>query len=102
MKESKLLLRFCVTTAFVFCVFGLLGQSTGSLLADGAFVPELVSYSPGDAISSPTGSTVATKTIRMACYPAQVRCTKIRLLYRTLYVRCQGSLGLGVSAQIID
>jgi hypothetical protein len=75
-KESKLLLRFSLITAFVFCVFGFLGQSTGPLLADGALVPEPVSYSSGDAISSPTGSTAATKTIRMACYPARARCTK--------------------------
>jgi hypothetical protein len=74
-KESKLLLRFSLTAAFVFCVFGLLGQSTGPLLADGALVPEFVLYSPGDAISSPTGA-ATNKTIRMACYPARARCTK--------------------------
>jgi hypothetical protein len=73
-KESKLLLRFSLTAAVVFCVFGFLGQSTGPLLADGALVP--VSYSPGDAMSSPTGSMVATKTIKMACYAARARCVK--------------------------
>ena len=74
MKVSKLLLRFALTAAFVFCVFGFLGHSTGPLLADGALVPELVSYSPGDATSSPTMA--ASKTIRMACYAAGGRCTK--------------------------
>jgi len=74
-KESKLLFRFFVSTVFVFCVSGFLGQSTGPLLADGALVPELVSYSSGDATSS-TGSSAATKMIRMACYPARVRCVK--------------------------
>jgi hypothetical protein len=44
-KESKLLLRFSLTTAFVFCVFSFLGQSTGPLLADGALVLQPVSYS---------------------------------------------------------
>jgi hypothetical protein len=73
-KKSKSLLGFFLTTAFVFCVFGFLGQSTGPLLADGALVP--VSYSPGEAISSPTGSTPATKAIRMACYSARARCSK--------------------------
>jgi hypothetical protein len=75
-KESKLLLRFSLITAFVFCVFGFLGQSTGPLFADGALAPKLVSYSPGDAIASPAGSAAATKTIKMACYAAGGRCTK--------------------------
>jgi hypothetical protein len=70
-KESKLLLRFSLITAFVFCVFGFLGQSTSPLLADGALAPKLVSYSPGDAITSPAGSAAATKTIKMACYAAR-------------------------------
>ena len=76
MKESKLLLRLSLITAFVFCVFGFLGQSTGPLLADGALAPKLVSYSPGDAIASPAGSAAATETIRMACYSARARCVK--------------------------
>jgi hypothetical protein len=75
-KGSKLLLRFSLTSAFVFCVFGFLAQSTGPLLADGALAPELVSYSPGDAMPSPRGSMVSPKTIRMACYPARARCAK--------------------------
>jgi hypothetical protein len=73
-KESKLL-RLSITTAFVFCVFGFLGQSTHPLLADGALVPMAVSYSPGDA-NSATGSMAATKKIRMACYPARAGCVK--------------------------
>jgi len=72
-KESKRLLRFSFIVAFVFCVFGVLGQSTGPLLADGGTVA--VSYSPGDATSSSPG-TMATKIIRMACYPARAGCVK--------------------------
>jgi hypothetical protein len=75
-KESKLLLRFCLTTAFVFCVFSFLGQSTGPVLADSALAPQAVSYSPGDAISSPAGLMTPTETIRMACYAAKARCVK--------------------------
>jgi hypothetical protein len=75
-KKSKLLLRFSLTAVFVFCVFGFLGQSTGPLLADGALVPQAVSYSPGDATSSPAGPLAPAKTIRMACYAAKARCVK--------------------------
>ena len=45
MKEAKPLLGF--STAFVFCVFAFLGQSTSPLLADGALVLQSVSYSAG-------------------------------------------------------
>ena len=76
MKVSKLLLRFSLSAAFVFCVFGSLGQSTGPLLADGALVLQPVSYSPGDATSSPAGPLAPAKTIRMACYAAKARCVK--------------------------
>jgi hypothetical protein len=67
--------RFFVTTAFVFCVFGFLGQSNGPLLADDAIAPVFVSYSPGGA-NSATGPMAANKTIKMACYPARAGCVK--------------------------
>jgi hypothetical protein len=71
-KKSKLQL---LTTALVLCVFAFLGQSTRPMLADGAIVPQPVSYSPMDAISSPSDSMARTKKIRMACYPAGGECT---------------------------
>jgi len=64
------------TTAFVFCVFAFLGQGTAPLLADGALVPQLVSYSSADPMSSPTSSVATTKKIRVGCYPAKSLCTK--------------------------
>jgi hypothetical protein len=73
--NSKVLLRFYLIVPFVFCVFGFLGQGTGRLLADGALVPEFVSYSAGDATSA-TRSIATTKMIKMACYPARARCVK--------------------------
>ncbi|MGA8481386.1 MAG: hypothetical protein WB696_25740 [Chthoniobacterales bacterium] len=71
MKESKLQL---VITALVLCVFAFLGQSTRPMLADGAIVPQPVSYSPMDA--TPSGSMARTKKIRMACYPVGGECLK--------------------------
>jgi hypothetical protein len=47
------------------------------MLADGAIVPQPVSYSPMDAISSPSGSMARTKKIRMACYPVGGNARKI-------------------------
>ena len=58
MKESKL--QF-LATALVLCVFAFLGQSTRPMLADGAIVPQHVSYSPMDAIALPSGSMARTK-----------------------------------------
>jgi hypothetical protein len=59
-KISKLLLGFFVTTSFISCVFAFSGQSTRPMLAEGAIVPQPVSYSPMDAISSPSGSMART------------------------------------------
>ncbi len=75
MKVSKLLFGFSLTIAFVLCVFSFLGQSTRPLLADGAIVPQPVSYSPMDASSS-SGSMARTNKIRMACYPKGGECTR--------------------------
>jgi hypothetical protein len=75
-KISKLLLGFFVTIAFISCVFAFLGQSARPVLADGAIVPQPISYSPIDAIPSPSGSMARTKKIRMACYPAGGECLK--------------------------
>jgi len=71
-KETKLQL---LTTAIVLCVFAFLGQTTHPILADGAIVPQPVSYSPMDGISSPSGPMARTKEIRMACYPVGGECT---------------------------
>jgi hypothetical protein len=72
-KESKLQL---LTTALLLCVFVFLGQSTRPMLADGAIVPQHVSYSPIDAISSPSGSMARTKKLKMACYPVGGACAR--------------------------
>ena len=74
MKISRLLFGFFVTIALISCVFAFLGQSTRPMLADGAIAPRPVSYSPTDAISSPSGSMARTKKIRMACYPVGGEC----------------------------
>ena len=76
MKESKLLLGFSLTTAFVFCIFAFLGQSTRPILADGALLPQPVSYSLAEATPSPAAPIAGAKTIRMACYPLRGGCTK--------------------------
>jgi hypothetical protein len=65
-QTLKLLLGFIVIILFISCVFAFLGQSTRPLLADGAIVPLHVSYSPMDAIPSPSGSMARTKKIRLA------------------------------------
>jgi hypothetical protein len=87
-KHSKLQL---LTTALVLSVFGFLGQTARPMSADGAMVPLLVSYSPMDAMSSPSGAVAethspidatsspsgamaGTKKLRMACYPAGGEC----------------------------
>jgi hypothetical protein len=59
--NSKPLLGFFATVSFISCVFAFLGQSTRPISADGAIVPQPVSYSPVDAISSPSGSMARTK-----------------------------------------
>jgi len=74
--KSGVLLGFFVTISFVSCVFAFLGQSTRPILADGAIVLQSVSYSPMEAISSPSGSMARTKKIKMACYPVGGECTK--------------------------
>jgi len=83
--NSKPLLGFFVAILFVSCVFAFLGQSTRPTLADGAIVPQPVSYSPMDGASIPPGLTARTSKLRMACYPAGVGMhEKLRLLYRIL------------------
>ena len=63
------------TILFISCVFAFLSDSTRLALADGAIASQPVSYSPMDAISSPSGSMARSKTIRMACYPVGGECT---------------------------
>jgi hypothetical protein len=75
-KISKLLLGFSLTIAFISCVFAFLGQSTRPMLADGAIVPQPVSYSPMVGASIASGLTARTSKLRMACYPAGGECTK--------------------------
>ena len=75
-NNSKPLLGFFVAISFVSCVFAFLGQSTRPTLADGAIVPQPVSYSPMDGAFIPSGLTARTSKLRMACYPAGVGCTK--------------------------
>jgi hypothetical protein len=53
-----------------------LGQSTRPMLADDAIVPRAVSYSPMNAISSPSGSMARTKKITQGCYPVGGECTQ--------------------------
>jgi len=74
--SSKPLLGSFIAFSFVFCVFVFSGQITRRMLADGAIVPQPVSYSPMDATSSPSSSMARTKKIRMACYPVGGECTK--------------------------
>jgi hypothetical protein len=69
-KQSKLLL---FTTGLLLC---LLAQNARPLLADGAIAAQPVSYSPGDAIASPSGATAGPHKLRMACYPVWGQCTK--------------------------
>jgi hypothetical protein len=75
-QNSRFEFRFFFTAAFVFCVFAFLGQGSRSTLAESAIVPQPVSYSPTDAVASPSGPMARTKKIRMACYPAGGECTK--------------------------
>jgi hypothetical protein len=91
--KSGVPLGLFVTISFISCVFAFLGQNTRLILADSTIVPQSVSYSPMDAISSPSGSMARTKKIRMACYPVGGECTKkFRLLHRILQVRQSDSL----------
>jgi len=64
-----------LTAAFVLCVFAFLGQGSPTL-AQSAVVPKPISYSPMDAVPSPSGSMAKIKKLRMACYPAGGECTK--------------------------
>jgi hypothetical protein len=73
---SEFQFRFFLTVAFIFCVFAFLCQGSRPTLADGAIVPQPVSYSPMDAAPSPSGSVARTKKIRMACYPVGGECEK--------------------------
>jgi hypothetical protein len=75
-RESRFEFRFFFTAAFVSCVFAFLGQGSRSTLAESTGLPQPISYSPMDAATSPSGSMVRTKKIRMACYPAGGECTK--------------------------
>ena len=59
--NSKPLRGFFVAISFISCVFAFLGQSTRPMLADDAVVPRAVSYSPMNAISSPSGAMARTK-----------------------------------------
>jgi hypothetical protein len=74
--KSGILLRFFVTISFISCVFAFLSQNMRPILADGAIALQSVSYSPTDAISSPSDSVTRTKKIRVACYPVGGECTK--------------------------
>jgi hypothetical protein len=65
-----------VAILFISCVFAFLGQSTRPMLADDAIVPRPFSYSPMNAISSPSGSMARTKKITQGCYPVGGECTK--------------------------
>ena len=76
MQLSKLLLGLLVIISFILCVGGFLGETGRPSLADEASTPQPVSYSPMDAISSPSGSVARTEKIRMACYPVGGGCTK--------------------------
>ena len=51
--KSGVLLGLFVTISFISGGFDFLSQSTRPMLADGVIVPQSVSYSPMDAISSP-------------------------------------------------
>ena len=74
MKQSKFLLLGA--GPLVCLLLSLLAQNTRPLLAEGAIVPQPVSYSPGDTITSPSGATARTDKLRMACYPVWGQCTK--------------------------
>jgi hypothetical protein len=74
--NSKSLLGSFIAISFVFCVFVFSGQSARPMLADGAIVPQPVSYSPMDVTSSPSSPVARIKKIRMACYPVGGECTK--------------------------
>ena len=70
MKQSKIGLLAAVLSL---CA---LAQSARPSLADGAIMPQPVSYSPSGATSSPTGATARTKSLKMACYPVWGQCTR--------------------------
>ena len=74
--NSKPLRGFFVAISFISCVFAFLGQSTRPMLADDDIVPRAVSYSPMNAISSPSGSMARTKKITQGCYPVGGECTQ--------------------------
>jgi len=75
-KISKPLLAFFVTISFISCVSGYMGEIGRPLLANEIITPQQISYSPQDALSSPSGSMARNKKIRMACYPVGGECTK--------------------------
>jgi hypothetical protein len=62
-----------LATGLLLCV---LTQITQPLLTGRTIVSRPVSYSPNDAISSPSGSMARTKEIKIACYPVWGECTK--------------------------
>ena len=69
MTTSKLLLLAILLS-------GVLVQSVRPLSADGAIVPQRVSYSPREATSPPADSVARTRKLRLACYPVGGECTK--------------------------
>ena len=80
MKRSKLLL---LAAGLLLCVVSgvsaqnsVLAQNTRPSLADGAIVPQPVSYSLSDATPSPSDALARPKMLRMACYPVWGQCTK--------------------------
>jgi hypothetical protein len=75
MKGSKSLVGFS-RAVLIASIFAFLGQSTGPVLADTTSAPQFVSYSSVDTTSSPPGSMVQTKRIRLACYRGGSNCTK--------------------------
>ena len=74
--NSKPLRGLFVAISFISCVFAYLGQSTRPILGDDTIVPRTISYSPMNAISSPSGSMARTKKITQGCYPVGGECTQ--------------------------
>ncbi len=68
MQESKIQLRFFLTTVFVFCVFAFSGQSMGPLLADGTVTAQ--------SFQDKLPKVRATPLTRVAaCLPAGASCS---------------------------
>ena len=85
MQLSKLLLGLLVIISFILCVGGFLGETGRPSLADEASAPQPVSYSPMDAISSPSGSVARTEKIQNGLLSrGWWMHEKFRLLYRIL------------------